>query len=59
VRLPVTAALCDRTGDLGALLALFMERPAGLVAAGSCWGLAALLMNASRVARWLAQRRHS
>jgi hypothetical protein len=43
----------------GALFALFMERPAGLVAAGCCWGLAALLMNASRVARWLARRRHS
>jgi hypothetical protein len=44
---------------VGALCALFMERPAGLVAAGCCWGLAALLMNASRVARWLARRRHS
>jgi hypothetical protein len=43
---------------LGTLFALFMEHPAGLVAAGCCWGLAALLMNASRLARWLARRRH-
>jgi hypothetical protein len=43
---------------VGTLCALFMEHPAGLVAGGCCWGLAALLMNASRVARWLARRRH-
>ena len=43
---------------MGTLFALFMEHPAGLVAAGCCWGLAALLMNASRVARWLSRRRH-
>ena len=41
----------------GALFAVFMERPAGFVFAGCCWGLAALLMNASRVAHWLARRR--
>jgi hypothetical protein len=41
----------------GTLFALFMERPAGFVFAGCCWALAALLINASCVARWLARRR--
>ena len=41
----------------GTLFALFMERPAGFVFSGCCWGLAALLMSASRVAHWLARRR--
>lgn len=38
----------------GILLALFMERPAGLVFAGCCWALATLLINA---AHRLARRR--
>ena len=37
----------------GTLLALFMERPAGFVFAGCCWGLAALLMSSSCIARRL------
>ena len=41
----------------GTLFALFMERPAGFVFAGCCWALAALLINAPFVARWLARRR--
>ena len=37
----------------GTLLALFMQRPAGFVFAGCCWGLAALLLSSSCIARWL------
>jgi len=40
----------------GTLLALFMERPAGFVFGGCCWGLAALLVSSSSIARWL--KRH-
>jgi hypothetical protein len=33
----------------GLLLALYMERPAGLLFAGCCWALAALLAGAARM----------
>ena len=42
---------------IGALLGLFMERPAGFVFAGGCWGLAGLLMSLLRLARELGRRR--
>jgi len=41
---------------VGTLLALFMQRPAGLVFAGCCWALAALLLSATHVLRRLTRR---
>ena len=40
-----------------ALLAVFMQRPAGLVFAGCCVALAALLVGASRIAERVTRRR--
>ena len=40
----------------GALLALFMAPPAGLIFGGSCWALAAVLMSLLRIASRVSAR---
>ncbi len=45
---------------VGALCALYVQRPAGFVFAGACWALAALLLIILRLAEWrMTLRRRS
>jgi hypothetical protein len=58
-RIVVRTLLVADTGLLlvtGALLALFMQRPAGFIFAGSCWALAGALVALMRVASGVARR---
>jgi hypothetical protein len=58
-RIVVRTLLVADTGLLlvtGALLAVFMQRPAGFIFGGSCWALAAALMALMRLASGVAAR---
>jgi hypothetical protein len=56
-RVSLRSRIVLRTLLIADVLLLAVVHPAGFAFAGCCWGLAGLLVSASRVVHWL-ERRH-